>query len=338
MIRLLWSKAVIGAVCLLIGCSDGGSAAGPVQASRSGDSSVLQQEEQARRPSRNPDQLRISVPDFFPEGIARAADGTFYVGSYSTGRVMRQRPGRSFMEPFLPRGPEGRGVVGMKVHDATHTLWVCDLDLNAVTPDVVKAYDTRTGALRGAFPFPLGGWCNDLTLDPLGNVYVTDSALGVIYRWRRGASQLEVWSSDPRFLSSSGGPSLNGIAWGDGAIAVVNSDSGALFRIPFQPNGSAGTVTLITLDASIGFPDGLLVLSPGVLLVVDNDNGKLFRVDLSGDTGVVTLLATGLDNPTTVALHDGDAFVVESQFDHFFGVDPTPPDQPFRVKRVWLHP
>src|SRR5690349_19681735 len=62
MIRLLWSKAVIGAVCLLIGCSGGGSAAGPVQASRSGDSSVLQQEEQARRQSRNPDQLRISVP------------------------------------------------------------------------------------------------------------------------------------------------------------------------------------------------------------------------------------------------------------------------------------
>jgi hypothetical protein len=55
-----------------------------------------------------------------------------------------------------------------------------------------------------------------------------------------------------------------------------------------------------------------------------------------GDAGHVTLLATGLDNPTTVALHDGDAFIVESQFDHFFQVDRTPADLPFRVKRLWL--
>ncbi len=50
----------------------------------------------------------------------------------------------------------------------------------------------------------------------------------------------------------------------------------------------------------------------------------------------MTLLATGLDNPTTVALHDGDAFVVESRFDHFFGVDRSPVEVPFIVKRIWL--
>jgi hypothetical protein len=66
------------------------------------------------------------------------------------------------------------------------------------------------------------------------------------------------------------------------------------------------------MDGSIGYPDGIIVYSPGVLLVVENDGGK------------------------SVALHDGDAFIVESRFDHFFGIDKTPADVPFRVKRLWL--
>jgi sugar lactone lactonase YvrE len=334
--RPFWSQAVMVVVCALIGCAEGGSSTEPVQASRARNSSALKQSTRPPKPSRDPEQLHIHVPDFFPEGIAHAADGTFFVGSYSSGKVMRQRPGRSRMESFLPPGPAGRGIAGMKVHDATNTLWVCDLDLNAITPDALKAYDTRTGALKGTFPFPEGGWCNDLTLDPQGNVYVTDSALGIIHRWKRGASQLEPWISDARFIPAPGYPGLNGIAWDDGAIDVVKYDSGELFRVALQSNGSAGAVTRITLDGSIGYPDGIIVYSPGVLLVVENDGGKFMRVDLSGDTGHVTLLATGLDNPTTVALHDGDAFIVESQFDHFFGVDRTPADVPFRVKRLWL--
>lgn len=39
--------------------------------------------------------------------------------------------------------------------------------------------------------------------------------------------------------------------------------------------------------------------------------------------------------PPTVALHDGDAFIVESRFDPFFGIDRTPADVPFVVTRVW---
>jgi sugar lactone lactonase YvrE len=328
-----WCKAALVSVGLLMGCNvaEGARPEGPRLAASLG----VRKSTQTAEAPRFPGKLRIPIQDFFPEGIAHAADGTFYVGSYSTGVVLRQRPGAHQMEPFLPAN--GRAIAGMKVQDSTNTLWLCELDLTWTTPGGLKAYDLATGSLRGSWPFPLEGGCNDLTLDAHGNVYATDSFLGVVRRLKKGASQLETWASDPeRFMAPPGYPGLNGIAWGDGAIYVVKYDSGELFHIGINPNGSAGTITRITTDASLGYPDGILMLAPGVLLVVDNDNGQFKRVDLSGDMGHVSLLATGFDNPTTVALHDGDAFIVESQFDHFFGIDRTPADVPFVVKRVWL--
>ncbi|MCY1075949.1 Vgb family protein [Archangium lansingense] len=331
-----WRKAAMVSVCLLMGCNPGElPQSGGLEGPRLAGSLGAKKSPQKAEASRFPLKLRIPIQDFFPEGIAHSADGTFYVGSYSTGTVLRQRPGNFHFEPFLPAN--GRAIAGMKVEDSTRTLWLCELDLTQATPGGLKAYDLHTGRLRGFWPFPVEGGCNDLTLDSQGNVYATDTFLGVVRRLKKGASQLETWASDPeRFMAPPGYPGLNGIAWDNGSVYVVKYDSGDLFRIGINPNGSAGTITRITTDSPLGFPDGILMLSPGVLLVVDNDNGQFKRVDLSGDSGHVSVLATGFDNPTTVALHDGDAFIVESQFDHFFGIDQTPPDVPFTVKRVWL--
>jgi hypothetical protein len=73
----------------------------------------------------------ITLPNpenFYPEGIAAAADGTLYVGSLSLGLVVRV-PANSTTpdaEPFVAAGVAERGVVGLAVDEPRNILWFCD--------------------------------------------------------------------------------------------------------------------------------------------------------------------------------------------------------------------
>ena len=53
----------------------------------------------------------------------------------------------------------------------------------------VKAFDLQTGAAKGSYDFPGGGFANDLTFDAQGNLYVTDSWTPRILRLRAGGSE-----------------------------------------------------------------------------------------------------------------------------------------------------
>lgn len=49
----------------------------------------------------------------------------------------------------------------------------------------------------------------------------------------------------------------------------------------------------------------------------------------------MSILAENLDSPTTAAIYQGFAYVVQGQLDHFFGMTPEAP-APFALKRVSL--
>lgn len=293
-------------------------------------------------PASGVDEIPLFGESFYPEGIAVAADGTMYVGSLGTGEIRRVAPGQARAETFLPAGAPFTAVVGMIVHDASNTLWACYADLQFASASGLARIDLATGTVAATYDFPYGvapeptGICNDVALDDDGNVYATDSFLGTVRMLPAGGDALEEWIVAPELTPTPGMFAANGIAWNGESMHVVNLETGGLYRIPMNADGSAGTLTPITLDKPIMGPDGLKALDADTLLVVDNPGGAVRLIELSGEMGTVMTIDNTLDAPTTAAVFGGYAWVLEGQLDHLMGQDPEAPRLPFMVRRVYL--
>ena len=281
---------------------------------------------------------------YFPEGVTAAPDGTFFVGSLFEGCIMRAPAGAARMEPFIEPGANGLvSVLGLWASVENNTLWACSSDagngrLTGSAPPGVKAFDLHSGAAKGSYDFPGGGFANDLTFDAHGNLYVTDSWTPRILRLRPGGAALEVWINDPQLGVEQW--SLNGIDFDrySNVIYTVNQRAGQLFRIAIGPDGSPGAVTLIRTSQELRRPDGLKVTGPNTLATAEGGAGGMSVLSLDGDTAQVRRVPAGLDGVTTFAHYRGSAWVVEGQSDHFWDPGNAGPeaDPPFRIVEVPL--
>lgn len=281
---------------------------------------------------------------YFPEGVTVTSGGVFFVGSLFEGCIMRCPAGATQMEPFIEPGANGLvSVLGLWADEDRNTLWACSSDagngkLKGSAPVGVKAFDLQTGAARGSYDFPGGGFANDLTFDRQGNLYVTDSWTPRILRLKAGGSALDEWINDPRLGVEQW--SLNGIDFDrvSNAIYTVNQRAGQLFRISLEPDGSAGTVTLIQTSQELRRPDGLKVIGPNTLATAEGGAGGMSVITVQGSTAQVRRVEASLDGVTTFAFYRGSAWVVEGQSDHFWDPANAGPDAdpPFRIVEVPL--
>jgi sugar lactone lactonase YvrE len=281
---------------------------------------------------------------YFPEGVAVDSGGNFYVGSLFEGCIMRAPAGTGRMEPFIECGSNGLvSVLGLWPDEARNTLWACSSDigngrLTGNGPVGVKAFDLQTGAAKGSYDFPGGGFANDLTFDAEGNLYVTDSCTPRILRLRAGGSTLDEWIDDPQLGAELW--SLNGIDFDrdNHVIYVVNQRAGKLFRIAIEPDGNAGAVTLIQTSQELRRPDGLKVIGPNLLATAEGGAGGMAVISVKGNQGQVRRVEAGLDGVATFAYYQGSAWVVEGQADHFWDAANAGPDAdpPFRIVEVPL--
>jgi sugar lactone lactonase YvrE len=281
---------------------------------------------------------------YFPEGVTVTSGGVFFVGSLFEGCITRCPAGATQMEPFIEPGANGLvSVLGLWADEDRNTLWACSSDagngkLTGSAPVGVKAFDLQTGAARGCYDFPGGGFANDLTFDRQGNLYVTDSWTPRILRLKAGGTALDEWINDPRLGVEQW--SLNGIDFDrvSNAIYTVNQRAGQLFRISLEPDGSAGAVTLIQTSQELRRPDGLKVIGPNTLATAEGGAGGMSVITVQGSTAQVRRVAANLDGVTTFAFYRGSAWVVEGQSDHFWDPANAGPDAdpPFRIVEVPL--
>lgn len=244
-----------------------------------------------------------------PEGIAMDKRGELYVTLAPLGQVVRVGGDGSWavfatLDDELTAGvpgalglatdPKGRVYAALtSFNPATHGVYRIDRDGVA----------TRlAGSDQIVFP-------NGLAFDRRGNLYVTDSALGAVWRIT-GAGAAEPWVQD-EVLEGTGAFGLgipigaNGIAVDRGSVFVTNSEKGLVVRIPVEGNGTAGVPEVIAGDpTAVGTPelfglDGLELDVHGRLYAPLNIQNRVVRIDPA--TGDVTeLAAEGLDFPAAL--------------------------------------
>lgn len=235
--------------------------------------------------------IALPGPDYYPEGITAAADGTLYIGSIMQRVISKVAPDSNQAQPFLAPGVARRGVIGLTVDAGRQLLWFCDsgpkLEEAKKAGDLVGVRLTDgQEVVRHALPAHDGKapFCNDVIVGGDGTLWSTESAAGRVFRVP--ADKALTPGSATAWLvggeigpPASGGSGANGLEMLGRFLIVANVGRGTL--VALDPESTApdrGARTLVLSDAqtqapvSLCSPDGLERLpgSADTLVVVEN--------------------------------------------------------------------
>ena len=232
-----------------------------------------------------------------PEGLEVDAAGNAYVATFGfTASGPATGAGQLFV--FDPRGSLLRQVavagssphlLGLRFHPKSGALLVLDFG-NAQVLDV----DPTTGASKvfltlPALPNPsLGAGLNDITFDAAGNVYVSDSFQGIVWKTGADGGVAVALVNDP-LLRTRGVPPFgaNGLRFNkaETSLFVANTGDDTVVRIPVVggppgTTGAAGTPEVFV--NGINGADGLLIDDHDNLWVAANQADEIVVVDPTG--------------------------------------------------------
>jgi hypothetical protein len=153
----------------------------------------------------------------------------------------------------------------------------------------VLAVNPRTGdaqtfiTLPAALPHPGGSGLNDLTFDHAGNVYVSDSAQGIVWKAPPSGGVATIWIDDP-LLRTTGVPPFgaNGLRFNreETSLFVANTGNDTVLRIPVVGNDPGGPAKIFA--QALNGADGLLVDGHDNVWVVENQSDDVVVLDPSG--------------------------------------------------------
>jgi len=270
-----------------------------------------------------------TLPDGYghPEGITTDSHGNVYVTTFA---VTGSPPGQLFVfgrNGHLHRQVSIQGssnfLLGLDFHPVTGDLLVIDFGKK----QVLKV-NSWSGAATVFTTIPGGAAAgpNDLTFDKEGNVYISDSFQGIIWRTgMHGGVTADEWVSSS-LLRTTGVPGFgaNGLRFNKAfdTLFVANTGNDTVVQIPVIAGGNSGTASVLT--NSINGADGLIMDKDDNLWVAANQSDEIVVVDKTGK--VIAKLGDfdGIDKrgapigflfPASLVRYDGWIYVTNLSLD-----------------------
>ena len=235
------------------------------------------------------------LPDVTPgvpssvEGLTVGPDNNIYVPTFgfnATGPITGPavlfvlKPDGDLVRKVTIAGSSGH-MLGLGFNPVNGFLLV--IDFGAGTVLHVNPVTGASTVFMGPIP---GAGLNALTFDSGGNVYVSDSFNGKIWKTGPGGGPATAWSSDP--LLGNGGGTLtppfgaNGIEFNNAGtiMFVANTAFHQIIQIPVNPNGTAGTASVFI--TGINAPDGIAIDRKDNLWVCANQEDDVIVLDKTG--------------------------------------------------------
>jgi hypothetical protein len=242
-----------------------------------------------------------------PEGVTLDSLGNVFVGNRRPAQngiiaeILKIKPDGSIsvLTTFEPNlNPNDESLLGLAT-DRTERVYAAFQSSDTLLNGVWRVErDGSKTLLSGsqAITFP-----NALTFDPHGNLYVTDSFSGSVWRFDIDGNVaqwvqhelLEPAEDDPFGFPV---PGANGIVfYPPNRLYVANTEKGLLVRIQIQPDGSPGQVDLVaggldllTIDGiAVGVQGDIYGVIPGYTIL-----GTYPLVKINTDTGEVVPIVT----------------------------------------------
>jgi sugar lactone lactonase YvrE len=236
---------------------------------------------------RNKAQLFAVLPDgaTHPEGLVVAPNGDVYVAMFDGSKKIVVYNDNGKLLRTLTVGASSGFLLGLGFHPQTHAFLVIDFGAGTVLN-----VDPHTGSSSVFMAVPggmgAGFGLNAMTFDSAGNVYVSDSFQGAI--WKSGPTgtgatpQTTPWVQNA-LLTTTGDPPFGanglGVNQAQSILFVANTGNDTIVQIPVT-GGTPGTPAIFT--NSINGADGLVIDEHDNLWVAANQSDEIVVVDKTG--------------------------------------------------------